>query len=100
MIEARPLTRPLIVRLRNFVGDTVLSIPALRLLESHGYRLELVGKGWARGLLEQEMVPMFLLLPQVKLAKRLDVRGAAERGLRRLPGRFVAAWERESGRTA
>jgi heptosyltransferase-2 len=50
MIEARPL----IVRLRNFVGDTVLSIPALRLLESHGYRLELVGKGWARGLLEAE----------------------------------------------
>jgi heptosyltransferase-2 len=50
MIEARPL----IVRLRNFVGDTVLSIPALRLLESHGYRLERVGKGWARGLLEAE----------------------------------------------
>lgn len=50
MIEARPL----IVRLRNFVGDTVLSVPALRLLEQHGWRLELVGKGWARGLLEAE----------------------------------------------
>lgn len=50
MIEARPL----IVRLRNFVGDTVLSVPALRLLQQHGYRLELVGKGWARGLLEAE----------------------------------------------
>ena len=46
------------------------------------------------------MVPMFLLLPQVKLARRLDVHGAAERGLRRLPGHFVAAWERESGRAA
>ncbi|MEO6278729.1 glycosyltransferase family 9 protein [Roseateles sp.] len=44
----------MIVRLRNFVGDTVLSLPALRLLEAHGYRLELVGKGWARGLLEAE----------------------------------------------
>lgn len=54
MIEARPAAKPLIVRLRNFVGDTVLSIPALRLLEQHGYRLELVGKGWARGLLEAE----------------------------------------------
>lgn len=54
MIEARPL----IVRLRNFVGDTVLSIPALRLLESHGYRLELLGKGWARGLLEAEGWPV------------------------------------------
>jgi heptosyltransferase-2 len=54
MIEARPL----IVRLRNFVGDTVLSLPALRLLEQHGYRLELVGKGWARGLLEAEGWPL------------------------------------------
>ena len=31
----------------------------------------------------------------------LSARGSvAERGLRRLPGRFVAAWERESGRQA
>lgn len=58
MIEARPAAQPLIVRLRNFVGDTVLSIPALRLLESHGYRLELLGKGWARGLLEAEGWPV------------------------------------------
>jgi hypothetical protein len=41
---------------------------------------------------------MFLLLRQVKLTKRLDVKGAAERGLRRLPGRFVAAWAAEAGR--
>ena len=54
MIEATLPPKPLIVRLRNFVGDTVLSLPALRLLEQHGYRLELVGKGWARGLLEAE----------------------------------------------
>lgn len=54
MIEASLPPKPLIVRLRNFVGDTVLSLPALRLLEQHGYRLELVGKGWARGLLEAE----------------------------------------------
>ena len=50
MTEARPL----IVRLRNFVGDTVLSVPALRLLQAHGYRLELVGKSWVGGLLEAE----------------------------------------------
>jgi hypothetical protein len=49
-------------------------------------------------MLERGIVPMFLLLPQVQLRKRLDVKGAAERGLRRLPARFVAAWERESGR--
>nr|WP_281419416.1 DUF6441 family protein [Falsiroseomonas tokyonensis] len=56
-------------------------------------------EAWARGLLEQGMVPMFLLLPQVKLAKRLDVRGASLRALRRLPRRFVAAWEAETART-
>jgi hypothetical protein len=55
---------------------------------------------WQQSLLAQGFVPMFLLLPQVQLTKRLDVMGAAERGLRRLPGRFVAAWERESGRGA
>ncbi|MFT7774976.1 glycosyltransferase family 9 protein [Roseateles sp.] len=54
MIKARPL----IVRLRNFVGDTVLSLPALRLLQEHGHRLELVGKGWARSLLEAEGWPV------------------------------------------
>lgn len=57
-------------------------------------------EAWARGMLERGMVPMFLLLPQVALRKRLDVRGAAERGLRRLPGRFVQAWKRGSGRRA
>jgi hypothetical protein len=55
-------------------------------------------EAWARGLLERGMVPMFLLLPQVKLGKRLDVRGASLRALRRLPGRFVAAWDAEARR--
>lgn len=57
-------------------------------------------EAWARGLLEQGMVPMFLLLPQVLLRKRLDVRGASLRALRRLPRRFVAAWGTETGRAA
>ena len=57
-------------------------------------------EAWARGLLEGGMVPMFLLLPQVTLRKRLDVRGAALRALRRLPRRFVTAWEAEAGRSA
>jgi len=50
MIEGRPL----IVRLRNYVGDAVLGLPALRLLQRQGYRLQLVGKGWARDLFEAE----------------------------------------------
>jgi heptosyltransferase-2 len=40
------------VRLCNWVGEVVLSIPALRRLEVAGYRLCLVGRPWARSLLE------------------------------------------------
>ena len=43
--------RPLIVRLRNWVGDVILGVPALQLLQSHGYELQLIGKGWAPALL-------------------------------------------------
>ncbi len=44
--------RPLIVRLCNMVGDVVLGVPALKLLDAHGYDLHLYGKGWAPKLLE------------------------------------------------
>jgi heptosyltransferase-2 len=47
-------SRPLIVRLRNWVGDVILGVPALHLLQSHGYRPVLVGKGWAKPLLAGE----------------------------------------------
>ena len=42
---------PVIVRLRNWVGDVILGVPALQLLQAHGYAPQLVGKGWARSLL-------------------------------------------------
>jgi heptosyltransferase-2 len=45
-------TKPLIVRVRNWVGDVVLGLPALRLLEQHGYSLHIVARGkWAPALL-------------------------------------------------
>lgn len=37
-------------------------------------------------------VPIFILVPQVRLAKRLDVAGAAERWQTRLPGLIVGRW--------
>jgi heptosyltransferase-2 len=46
--------RPLIVRLRNWVGDVVLGIPALRRLQQQGFDLQLVGRRWAASLLEGE----------------------------------------------
>lgn len=49
--------RPLIVRLRNWVGDVILGVPALHLLQSHGHQPWLVGKGWAGPLLAGEGWP-------------------------------------------
>lgn len=46
-----PPIRPLIVRLRNWVGDVTLGLPMLQRLADAGYDLRLVGKGWARELL-------------------------------------------------
>jgi heptosyltransferase-2 len=86
MIEARPL----IVRLRNFVGDTVLGVPALRLLAEHGYRPELLGKGWARGLLEAEGWAV-----QVRPAG-LGERIAQLRGLRQRLRREDAGFDRRA----
>ncbi len=47
-------SRPLIVRLCNWIGDVVLTVPSLRLLQQHGYALQLVGNGWAPPLLAGE----------------------------------------------
>jgi heptosyltransferase-2 len=43
--------RPVIVRLPNWVGDVVMSLPALSHLAQAGYTPVLVGTGWARSLL-------------------------------------------------
>ena len=42
----------LLVRLCNWVGEAVLSLPALRRLEAAGYELHLYGKSWAPALFE------------------------------------------------
>ena len=49
--------RPVIVRLRNWVGDVILGVPALQLLQAHGHQPWLVGKGWAGPLLAGEAWP-------------------------------------------
>lgn len=49
---------PLIVRLRNWVGDVVLALPMLQRLAAAGFDLRLVGKGWARDLLAGEGWPV------------------------------------------
>jgi heptosyltransferase-2 len=44
--------RPLVVRIRNWVGDVILGLPGLQLIESQGHELHLVARGkWAPSLL-------------------------------------------------
>ncbi len=67
--------RPLIVRLRNWVGDVTLSVPLLQRLAASGYELQLVGKGWARDLLAGHGWPVHALprslAARVALLRRL-----------------------------
>ncbi|MFT3816494.1 MAG: glycosyltransferase family 9 protein [Rubrivivax sp.] len=53
--------RPLIVRLRNWVGDVVLGLPLLQRLHGAGYSLQLLGKGWAHELLAGHGWPVQVL---------------------------------------
>ncbi len=70
-------TRPLVVRLRNWVGDVTLAVPLLQRLADSGYALQLLGKGWARDLLAGHGWPVHVL------PRTLRERVALLRGLRR-----------------
>jgi heptosyltransferase-2 len=90
-------SRPLIVRLRNYVGDAVLGLPALRLLQRHGYQLQLVGKGWARELFEAEGWPVAVrpkaLGEQVRQLRALRAQArAVDPGFDRRLNTLVMPW--------
>jgi heptosyltransferase-2 len=81
-------TRPLIVRLRNWVGDVTLGVPTLRRLADAGHALQLVGKGWAQDLLAGEGWAVHGLpktwRERVRLLRRLgDEAAAVDPGFRR-----------------
>lgn len=67
--------RPLIVRLRNWVGDVLLGLPTLTRLEAAGHELHLVGRGWARDLLAGHGWPVHVppkdLRGRIALLRRL-----------------------------
>lgn len=58
---------PLIIRLCNWVGEAVLSVPTLTMLAEQGYELHLIGKRWAINLFEGHGWPV-----HVRPAKRAD----------------------------
>jgi ADP-heptose:LPS heptosyltransferase len=95
---------PLIVRLRNWVGDVTLGLPMLQRLADEGYALQLVGKGWARDLLAGHGWPVHVLpktwWERVALLRRLRAEAeAADPGFHRrlnalcLPDSFSSALE-------
>ena len=73
------LPGPLVVRLRNWVGDVVLSVPSLLRLEAAGHGLHLVGKGWAKDLLAGYGWPVHVMPKE---------RGDRVRQLRELRGKL------------
>lgn len=69
--------RPLIVRIRNWVGDVILGLPALHLLEEQGYTLHIVARGkWAPSLLAGYGWPMAVQPPDLraKVAQLREIR--------------------------
>jgi ADP-heptose:LPS heptosyltransferase len=98
------LHAPLIVRLRNWVGDVTLAVPMLQRLSDQGYALQLVGKVWARELLAGHDWPVHALpksmTERVRLLRRLKAEArAADPGFGRrvnalcLPYSFSSALE-------
>lgn len=75
------MARPLIVRLPNWIGDVVMTLPALRLLAAHGYELQLVGKGWVGALLAAESWPS-AIYPKTYLDRIRVLRGLAGKARR------------------
>lgn len=51
---------PLIIRLCNWVGEAVLSLPTLTMLAEQGYELHLIGKRWAINLFEGHGWPVYV----------------------------------------
>ena len=94
-------SRPLIVRVRNWVGDVTLAVPMLQRLADAGFDLQLLGKGWARDLLAGHGWPVHVLpattrervalLRQVK--REAQAQGATSVQALCLPDSFSSALE-------
>lgn len=101
--------KPLLVRLPNWIGDVVMALPSLRLLESHGYQLQLIGKAWASSLLagepwvvhcyprkHRERVQLLKTLAQN--ARRQDAGFDLRINALTFPNSFSSAWELRAAR--
>jgi heptosyltransferase-2 len=100
--------RPLIVRLRNYVGDVILSLPALELLQLNGYTLHLVGKPWVGELLaaygwtvHPRAGPLLYRVRQLRMLRQnlsfLDPDFAARENMLVFPNAFSGALVNRTG---
>jgi len=80
---------PLLVRLCNWVGEVVLSVPAIRRLAAAGFDVHLYGKGWAPSLLEGMELPVTVRGRQRLAVGQLRALRAGMRA--RHPGRVPGA---------
>ena len=102
-LHRRMSSRPLIVRLCNWIGDVVLGLPALQRLQDAGYSLHLYGKGWAPTLLSGYDWPVTVraqtLCQRVRQLKAISQQSAIEPGFDRrvfalaMPNSFSSALE-------
>jgi heptosyltransferase II len=78
----KPPHPPLIVRLRNWVGDVVLSVPTLERLHQAGFDLHLVGKRWAADLLSGHGWPVHTLADgfRPRIAQLRQLKATARQG--------------------
>lgn len=93
--------RPLVVRLRNWVGDVILSVPTLQRLEREGHALHLLGRGWAGDLLagfgwKVHRVPASHLA-HIRLLRRLRAELGAGTAALAFPYAFSSALEMRLG---
>jgi heptosyltransferase II len=63
----------LAVRLPNWVGDVVMALPTVAQLQRSGFRLHLIGRGWAKELLAGLDVPIMAASKGIIAASR-DIR--------------------------
>lgn len=86
------MNRRLIVRLRNWVGDVTLGVPALMHLAAAGFELHLLGRGWARELLAGHGWPVEVLGAdwRARVAQLARLRREAEAGEPGFRGRINA----------
>ena len=86
------MSAALTVRLANWIGDVVLGLPALRLLEQHGRALHLYGKRWAPTLLSGYAWPVTVRAHRLDdRIRQLSVLAREQRTLDRSPAREVDA---------